>query len=62
MSKTPTITCDGCGDMARGGGYARLWRNLTLRGWTRGPKPSTHYCFTCWPVCRRRHDERKRRG
>ncbi|MDE7064431.1 MAG: hypothetical protein K2O70_03040 [Desulfovibrionaceae bacterium] len=62
MSKTPAITCDGCGETARGGGYSRLWHSLTLRGWTKGPTPNTHYCFTCRPVCRRLHDERNNKG
>lgn len=62
MSKTPTISCNGCGETASGGGHSRLWHTLTLRGWTKGPKPNTHYCLTCWPVCRRLRHEAQRRG
>lgn len=62
MSKTPAITCDGCGETVSGEGYSRLWQRLARCGWTKGPKPSTHYCFTCWPVCRRLRNKHKRRG
>lgn len=47
MSKSTTITCDGCGASQTGIGYATLWPKLKRMGWTADNTRHVHFCKKC---------------